>query len=313
MKTLEVIEKAIDPKSITDNRCFTCGDIPTKGVGEHIMPKWLLTQLDLWDSKLTLLNGTALPYRQLRVPCCEQCNNNFLSQIEDRAKAVFAAEEIRNADDVLILGRWMSKILVGILTAETRLHVDRRDRSKGFILDAKFLDNFHLCHVILQTARKQTTFSCLHSDYPFSLYWYIVEGADDDHFDFITDVRGNAVAIRIGRLGVVFVADGGLQMEVGNKGPYALSGSVVSMAKFRELVLRIFCKSQLRDATHFYINNESPDAITINQSHVKSYTGMIPGTRMIQIFQEWNEEEMLSILSMMIDEYGDFTSPSHSV
>jgi len=297
MKILELIENAINHKSITGGRCFTCGGEPSRGLGEHVIPKWLLTQLSLWDSKLTLINGTRLPYRQLRVPCCEKCNNEFMSQIEDRAKAVFTAQQVRDGDDVLNLGRWMSKILVGILTVETRLLIDRQNPSKGFILDAKFLDNFHLCHLILQTARKQTSFSCLHSDYPFSLYWYIVDGAEASNFDFITDIWGNAVAIQIGRLGVVFVADGGLQMEVGEKGPYDLSGSVVSIAKFRELVIRIFYKSQLRDATHFYINSEMPDTMSVNQSHVTPYTGMIPGTEMIQIFRDWNEDEIRSVLN----------------
>ncbi|MCV9961620.1 hypothetical protein OIU34_06870 [Pararhizobium sp. BT-229] len=312
MKTLEFIERAITEQNIVDGRCFVCGGEQSSGAGEHVMPKWLLTRLSLWSSMITLLNGTTLPYSQLKVPCCERCNNGFLSRIERDAQAIFAAGELKDANDVLVLGRWLAKILVGLLTKETKLYFDRRDRSKGFIVDAKFLDNFHLCHMILQTARKPTTFSCLHSDYPFSLYWYAVEDTEDDDFDFITDVVGNAVAIRIGRLGVVFVADGGLQMEAGAKGPHGLSGSKVSLRALRELILQIFYKSQLRDATHFYVNSETPEAINIEQVRVSPFTGMIPGTAMTQIFRPWDSEEMAAILSGMLDEAGNFSPPSRT-
>ena len=306
MKTFELIGRAIAEPSITDGRCFVCGGEPSSGAGEHVMPKWLLTKLSLWDSMITLINGTRLPYGQLRVPCCEQCNNGFLSRIERDVQAVVEAGELTDANDVLVVGRWLAKILVGILSKETKLYFDRRDRSKGFIVDARFLEDFHLCHVILQTARKPTTFNCLHSAYPFSLYWYKIDGASEDSFDFITDVLGNAVAIRIGGLGVVFVADGGLQMEIGAKGPYGLSGSNVSLGKFRQLVIHIFYKSQLRDATHFYINSETADTINIEQASVSPYTGMIPGTAETQMFRPWDNDEIATVLSTMLDENGNF-------
>ncbi|WP_189587397.1 hypothetical protein [Rhizobium leguminosarum] len=306
MKTFELIARALQEQSIVDGNCFACGRTPSSGAGEHVMPKWLLTRNSLWNSTITLLNGTTLPYSQLRVPCCKRCNNGFLSRVERDAQAIFAAEEVKGADNVLVLGRWMAKLLVGILTKETKLYLDRRDRSKGFIVDARFLDNFHLCHIILQTARKPTTFRCLHSDFPFSLYWYAVAGTGDDNFDFITDVFGNAVAIRVGRLAVVFVADGGLQMEVGAKGPHELSGREVSLRTFRELVIRIFYKSQLRDATHFYINSETPSAINVEQISVSPYTGLIPGTVMTQIFRPWDNDEMASVLANMLDGAGNF-------
>jgi hypothetical protein len=310
VKTFELIERAIIEQNIVDGRCFACGGEPSSGAGEHIMPKWMLSQLSLWNDRITLLNGTKLPYSKLRVPCCEDCNNGFLSRIERDAQAIFIDGKLADTNDFLVLGRWLAKILVGILTKETKLFFNRRDRSKGFIVDAKFLDNFHLCHVILQTARKPTTFSCLHSNHPFSLYWYTVSGAADDDFDFITDVVGNAVAIRIGKLGVVFVADGGLQMEVGDKGPYGLSGSEVSLRVFRELVIRIFYKSQLRDATHFYINNESADSIHIEQVRVSPYTGLIPGTAITQIFRAWDNEDIAAFLSAVLDEAGNFRQPN---
>ena len=71
---------------------------------------------------------------------------------------------------------------------------------------------------ILQS--QPTSFRCLHGDLPFSLYFYEISDNEENRaFDLSTNVVGQSVAIRIGRLGVIFVSDGGLQMHVGPKGP----------------------------------------------------------------------------------------------
>lgn len=306
-RIFENIEKAILEESINSGQCFVCGEAPSTGSGEHVMPKWLLNQLSMWNSRITLLNGTKVQYGKLTIPCCEECNNGFLATLESDVQKIFAAGKIKNSNDVLAVGRWLAKLLVGILTKETKLKLDRRDGSKGSIVDARVLEDFHLCHLILQSARKNASFDCLHSDYPFSLYWYDVEASpDDDPFDLITDPIGNAVALRINRLGVVFVGDGGLQMQVGKKGPFALSGTTVKMAAFRELIVRIFFKSQLRDATHFYINNETQEGIKIQQVRVSPYTGLVPGTLETQIFRPWNEEHAVAVIKNLIDESGNW-------
>src|SRR5580704_9225452 len=69
--------------------CFLCGCRLGKrnATEEHIFPKWLQARFNLWNEQLTLLNGTTMPYRALRVPCCSTCNNEHLSQIEDKVRS----------------------------------------------------------------------------------------------------------------------------------------------------------------------------------------------------------------------------------
>jgi len=76
----------------------------------------------------------------------------------------------------------------------------------------------------------------LHGSLPFSLYFYeVADTGGDQEFYLSTNIFGQSVAIRVGRLGVIFVSDGGLQMHVGPEGLYALSGSAITGAQFSEL------------------------------------------------------------------------------
>jgi len=78
-------------------------------------------------------------------------------------------------------------------------------------------------------------------------------------------------------------------MEVGPKGPFALSGSDLSETQFREISARIHYKAALRDATHFYLTFEDEESIQVEQLHVKSFSGYLPGSSELRIFRDWDE------------------------
>lgn len=290
MIALEASHAAVSEANIRAKQCFACGRKPTTGAGEHVVPKWLQSKLGLFDERLTLLNGTQIPYRNLTVPCCSECNNGFLSAIEREVHPIFTRGTLI-AEDQLVLGRWLSKILIGILVKETSLSFDRRNPYSGSIVEPEFMDELQHCHFIMQSARKPTLFRCLHSDYPFSLYHYQIASSDPaDTFDLSTNIYGQSISIRIGALGVVFVNDGGFQLYAGAKGPFGLNGATVTPLQFAELTARIHFKAALRDATHIYVTFENDQVVQIEQLHVKSFSGYLPGTDEQQIFRAWDEE-----------------------
>lgn len=185
------------------------------------------------------------------------------------------------------MARWMAKILVGILVKETALLLDQKDSTLGTIVTADFISEFFHCQLLLQSARKPTRFSALHGTYPFTLYWYRVDGHGDG-FDLSTDIAGQSIAMHVGRLGVAFVNDGGLQLIHGARGPYGLEGSKVSPIQFGELAARIHTKASLRDATHFYLNAETPTQLTVEQQSVRPFTGTLLSGGEIKIFEPWD-------------------------
>lgn len=290
---MAITQRVIAAENIQAGRCFACGGTPSTGLGEHVIPKWLQTKFSLYDERLTLLNGTHIPYRQLTIPCCEKCNNGFLSSIETEVQAIHSRGACETPEDHLALGRWMAKILVGILVKETSLLRDRKVPELGRIVPADFIEELHHCQLILQSARKTTEYRCLHGRHPFSLYWYKI--SQTDGFDLSTNVIGQSVAIRMGGLGVVFVNDGGLQLTASALGPFDLLGKTVTPFQFSELSARIHYKSGLRDATHLYMNSETPELLIVDQDHVRPYKSTILSGGEMKVFEPWNNSEFAQV------------------
>lgn len=290
---LEMTEMATKAEGIKNRMCFACGRRASGGAGEHVFPKWLQNRLGLFDKTITLLNGTFIPYRNLTIPCCDECNNGFLSTIENSMKSVFERGSIDTSEDVLTVARWLAKILLGLLVKETSLRLDRASPEKGTIFPPEMLDELSHCHFVLLSARKNASFDCMHGEFPFSFYHYKIESNDqNDSFDFSTNLHGQSVAMRLGQLGVIFVNDGGLQMHVGAKGPFGINGASISSLQFSEVSSRVHYKAALRDATHFYITAETPEELQVKQVNVKSFSGYLPNSQELRIFRDWDEYEL---------------------
>lgn len=119
--------------------CFLCGqDFDTGELGqEHVFAKWLQGKFNLWDRTLVLLNGTQIPYRNLKIPACGACNNVSLSKVEGqiaRALPGGAAEIRSRTRDSLSVGRktFLWHLVRGSLVAdEPRSRRSRDDSETG--------------------------------------------------------------------------------------------------------------------------------------------------------------------------------------
>jgi hypothetical protein len=289
---MKIVDRAAASQAIKDRKCFACGSEPTNGFGEHVIPRWLQRRIGLANRQLTLINGTRIPYRQLTVPCCQICNNGFLRRIEnsvlDFTKSPIAPEPTTR----FACGRWLAKILLGILVKESALLLDRQDPAKGPIVPAEFIEEFRHLRFILQSARKRTKFESLHSDHPFTLFLYkIKEDEDYENFDLTTNLLGQSIAIRFSGLGMIFVNDGGLQHEVGPKGPLNLEWRKLHPVQFSEVAAMVHYKATLRDATHSYMSIENPEELVIEQASVRPYSSDRFSDGAVKLFRDWSDLE----------------------
>lgn len=290
----QLTERALEPENIVSGKCFLCGCQPTSGGGEHVIPKWLQKRFDLWDDKLVLLNGSFLPYRNLRVPACAKCNGEILSSTEGCVSRLSAAD-ISNwtASDSYEVGRWMAKILLGFLYKEATLLRDRRNPALGTIFPPHAMDEMFLLHLLVQSWRKKIQFRTLHTQHPFTLYVYpLSRDPNYGEFNLSTNIFGKSICMRFGDLGFAFVGDGGLQHEMENLGPYRLARQHLHPIQFDELAARIHYKSTLRDATHRYVNSEDPKTFLFQQTAVVPYSKHKLSDGSDRVFQQWSDEEL---------------------
>lgn len=282
-------EAAVSSHAIENGMCFMCGRSPSTGNGEHVFPLWLQHKYGLLDRTLSLLNGTVIPYRILKTPCCVECNTGPLAKLE-RDVARFAKEpDIGVQVFRLTVGRWLLKIFLGIVHAECRFKRDRSNPSLGSIFPAEFVNEFYNLHLLVNSCRKRTLFKCLHGNLPFTFYVYrIASSRNFDEFDFSTNIFGKSVALRMGVFGAILVADGGMQYELEKGGPFGLSGMELHPLQFSELAGRVHYKSTLRDATHSYIVSETTELLRLEQSEVVPYSRTILDDGSQRIFRDWD-------------------------
>ena len=192
---LNLLGQALDPSV-----CFLCAEEVSKyqRSREHVFPRWMQQEFDLWDARMTLLNGTTLPYRQLTVTACRRCNNEVLSSLESEvARAFLAGPDAVRALDEERLFLWLGKFYYGLFFRELSLAIHRRNPDAGAILASDELRNYGIHHLLLRRLLGQIEWS----DFPASIF--ILEALVGDeaeaNFDYADSFEQPFVALRCGR------------------------------------------------------------------------------------------------------------------
>lgn len=190
--------------ALDHDHCFLCGVELTdeNRTDEHVFPKWMQREFDLWNQELNLLNGNAIRYSRLTIPCCRDCNGFWLSQVENKVAPAFRAgpDAVRALEpDLLVL--WMAKIYYGIHFKELAIPADPRDREGPPIVPPEYLSRFSELHHVLQAMRDRVRFERP----PGSVYVFRAQVPEQVQFRF--DYRDTRVvpylALRAGDVVVI--------------------------------------------------------------------------------------------------------------
>ncbi len=144
-------------RSFERDNCFLCGISLQKAESssEHVIPKWAQNRYDLWNQKLFLLNKTLIPYRQLTIPCCAECNKYRLQPIEiSISSATLSGPEAVRKLGEKVLFLWLGKIFYGILYKELFLFFERKSSDGITIINPYLLQKYKSHLFFLQQARR---------------------------------------------------------------------------------------------------------------------------------------------------------------
>ena len=188
------LNQALDP-----TRCFLCGAAVGAGQRsrEHVFPEWMQHEFSLWNQKLTLLNHTTIPYRQLVITCCKICNNEILSQLEDEVKSAFieGADAVRQLDPERLF-LWLAKFYYGLLFRDLTLAVERSDPSLGMIMDQDTLREVGLHHLLLRRLKGQVSWN----EFPASIFVFeaLTSRNNSRNFDYSDSLEQPFLTMRCG-------------------------------------------------------------------------------------------------------------------
>ena len=297
MKARAISPKPVDVRNRRFGRstCFLSGcrlGAQSRTV-EHIFPKWLQERYNLWNQCLTLVNGTTMPYRSLVVPCCKDCNNRHLSNIEIVMRhAVEAGPLAVSRLNPIIPFLWLGKIFYGILYLETILKADRASKSQRTILHKAALKQLWLHHQYLQGTRRKIVFT---PSLPASVFVFGTQKPTrvEEQFDFSDLQPALSIAVRMGDVGVVVAfQDGGTvkqfhdRLRMGNHFRKRLHP-----IQFAEMAAMISYKAMLLRSRPLYIIGDSSDGIQIAHISGGGLSGRI-------VFEEWKTRQFVQVFAL---------------
>lgn len=271
--------------------CFLCGEkLNSKNRSdEHVIPKWVQDRFDLWNKKLELLNGTDIPYKKLKIPCCKSCNNNYLSELERKISlaTLSDADALRVLDDKMIF-QWLSKIFYGLLYREYLLPLDRTSPDSGPIIPKELLKEYKLHHLFMQSIRVPMEFNEL----PASIFIFDIQNDQDVFdYDFKDDLNLMTISIKLGKIGIIAVLqDGGAQSNIFLDYSEKFFDSTLNIMQFKELTSIIFYKAYLLNRSPKYVITGDNDKIIVLQLPLKGISG-------VPIYNKWNQKNYAVYLS----------------
>jgi hypothetical protein len=266
--------------------CFLCGATltPDRDSDEHVIPKWIQERYQLWDQKLHLLNGTTIPYRQLKIPCCSICNSERLSIIEAEVRRACDAgrEAVVNLPP-LTLFLWAGKILYGLLYREYLLSWNRKDEEEGPIVSPELLEQFRLHHQFLQAARIPFDFQ---PHIPASIFVYktLEPTKRKMGFDYWDLPFALGFSIRIGKVGIIAC------LQDGGAVKYAFGERY---EEYKELELHWTQFAEVTAQTFYDLNrfNRVPKFMLVEgKERVHVVLSPLGGLSGKPLFEEWNIE-----------------------
>lgn len=264
---MEKLFDGVVKHQFSESVCFLCGVsiVPGDGTVEHVFPKWLQSRFDLWNVKVTLLNHTLIKYKDLVIPCCQECNNVYLARVEQQASSAILSgpHAVRSLDRVVLM-QWLLKIFYGLLYREIFLPIDRAKPSDGKILSAEDMEQFQLLHYMLQSVRVPMTFSSFDSDIPASIFVFEMKEPEGFKFDYKDDVVHRCMCLRIGSVGILVAFDMGAQTAEGAEFFPEYFKHALHPLQFDELAANLFAKARVLQINPAVMFAESPGGVSFN-------------------------------------------------
>lgn len=197
------------------NRCFLC-DSDENVTEEHVFPQWLLKKANIRNQFVTLKNGTKFKYGNVRVPCCQECNNEELSQIENKISTWINKSDFEklqsNPDTVFI---WLYKIMYGLNYKEMHVKKDLRNpNSPPLVEQDEFFER--ISYNLFPLFAKHRLF--FKEFKPYSLFIFEIESKTKDNFFYFDEPYKMISGIVVNDIAIAcsFQCDGYIEEDINN-------------------------------------------------------------------------------------------------
>lgn len=210
--------------------CFLCKK-PSLTTDEHVFPQWLLDGYNIRHKYVALKNGTKFKYGNVVVPCCAQCNNEHLSNIENSISKAIKTNDlsylIANPDKLFI---WLYKIMYGLNYKEVFLKNDIRNPRSEMIEDGNRFSQISSFNLFPKFACGEIHFDGFS---PYSIFIFSLTDTPTDRFYYVDEPYKLYSSIIIDKIGIVcsFQCDGYIERDIVNRVGIK-QGSLLALPEF---------------------------------------------------------------------------------
>ncbi len=282
--------------------CFLCGNkLSDNQESLSVFPDWFLQKFELKEKHFRLLNESVKLYKDLRIPCCSQCNYTFIkpleSLIEEGFKGGYQTMKILNSYKVFL---WVSRIMYGIVFQEIQLALEdhSRERSLSSSSDPEPLGfspslilKFSNLHLLLQAIRIPMDIEDFE---PYSYFIFpILASAEEQPFEYRDDMATLIFSLSALDFGFIICLQ-----DLGLNGFYHTSllkkwnNIKLTFKQFQEFRARFFYSA--------YLFNPIPKFLVIppviNQNHFTISAIPFSEYGLNKLFRPWNNNTYAQVL-----------------
>jgi hypothetical protein len=231
--------------NFSNRSCFLSGQALTSDEEKiQVFPTWLMTRYNLEDQPFKLLDESFATYKDLKIPCAAQINNQYLEPLEAEIAEAFDGgfDAVKNVDE-LKLFQWAGKLLYGILFNEVQSGIKQQHaEGQEFNISQALIHKFSNLHLMLQSINQPIVFEEFK---PFSLFLFKVNN-EDDLFGYRDEINTLTFSLRIKDFGLIIcLQDNGANRAYHKEILEKIEGQTLHPIQFEEFNARIFYSAYL--------------------------------------------------------------------
>ena len=291
------IYHSFEKSNFSNSTCFLTGQKLTSAEEKiQVFPQWLMSRYELEDQPFKLLDESMATYKDLKLPCAAQVNEQWLEPLELEIADAFdkGYEAVKNLDE-LKLFQWAGKLLYGIIFNELQSGIKQQHaQGEEFNISQSIIHKFSHLHLMLQSINQPIYFEDFK---PFSLFLFKVEN-NEKEFGYRDEINTLTFALRIRDFGLIIcLQDNGANRFYHREVLEKIEGKTLHPIQFEEFSGRVFYSAYLFNRLPEYNILEVDDDIFIESMPLRGISSK-------PLFDNWNNKTYGQVLESFWKNWG---------
>jgi len=255
-----------------------------------------MSRYELEDQPFKLLDESMATYKDLKIPCTAQLNEQYLEALEAEIAAAFAIgyDAVKDLNEQKLF-QWAGKLLYGIIFNEIQSGIKQQHaQGEEFNISQAIIHKFSHLHLMLQSINQPVYFEDFK---PFSLFLFKVEN-NEKEFGYRDEINTLTFALRIKDFGLVIcLQDNGANRMYHRAVLEKIEGQSLHPIQFEEFSGRVFYSAYLFNRLPEYNILPVGDDIYIEAMPLRGMSSK-------PLFDTWNNKTYGQVLESFWKNWG---------